>query len=126
MKSSPATAVSFAFAMLMVVAANPLTLTAWAHEHESLRTNTASKSSDASVLCLTKEGITNFESLTDFNKKSMERLPATIKEPIDAIVADPQNNIAAENAVPGATLSSISVHRLIVAMNAAEYYTLIG
>ena len=83
-------------------------------------------SSDASVLRLTKEGITNFESLTDFDKKSMERLPATIKEPIDAIVADAQNNIAAENRVPGATLSSISVRRLIVAMNAAEYYTSIG
>ncbi len=83
-------------------------------------------SSDASVLRLTKEGITNFESLTDFDKKSLERLPATIKESIDAIAADPQNNIAAENAVPGATLSSISVRRLIVAMNAAEYYTSIG
>jgi hypothetical protein len=33
-------------------------------------------SSDASVLRLTKEGITNFESLTDFDKKSLERLPA--------------------------------------------------
>ena len=50
-------------------------------------------SSDASVLHLTKEGITNFESLTDFDKKSLECLPATIKEPIDAIVADVPNNI---------------------------------
>ena len=42
-------------------------------------------SSDASVLRLTKEGITNFESLTDFDKKSMERLPATCKVAITAI-----------------------------------------
>ena len=80
-------------------------------------------SSDASVLRLTKEGITNFESLTDFDKKSLERLPATISKAIDAIAADGPNNINAEAAVPGANLSSISVRRLIVAMNAAEYYT---
>ena len=80
-------------------------------------------SSDASVLRLTKEGITNFESLTDFDKKSLERLPATTAKPIDAIIVDVPNNINAEPAVPGANLSSISVRRLIVAMYAAEYYT---
>ena len=72
-------------------------------------------SSDASVLRLTKEGITNFESLTDFDKKSLERLPATISKAIDAIIVDVPNNINAEPAVPGANLSSISVRRLIVA-----------
>ena len=80
-------------------------------------------SSDASVLRLTKEGITNFESLTDFDKKSLERLPSTCKESIDEIIADVPNNIGAEIEVPGANLSSISVRRLIVAMYAAEYYT---
>ena len=80
-------------------------------------------SSDASVLRLTKEGITNFESLTDFDKKSLERLPLTCKENIRAITANPANGITAERAVPGANLSSISVRRLIVAMNALEYYT---
>ena len=74
-------------------------------------------SSDASVLRLTKEGITNFESLTDFDKKSLERLPATISKAIDAIIVDVPNNINAEPAVPGANLSSISVRRLIVGDN---------
>ncbi len=80
-------------------------------------------SSDASVLHLTKEGITNFESLTDFDKKSLECLPATTKETIDAIIAgDVPNNIAAEAEVPGANLSSILVYDcLIVTMHAAEY-----
>ena len=78
-------------------------------------------SSNAAVLRLTKEGITNFESLTDFDKKSMERLPATCKETIAQIARDRANNIPAENEVPGANISSISVRRLIVAMNAAEY-----
>ena len=83
-------------------------------------------SSDASVLRLTKEGITNFESLTDFDKKSIENLPKTCKENIKAITTDAPNGITAERAVPGANLSSISVRRLITAVNAAEYYTSIG
>ena len=83
-------------------------------------------SSNAAVLRLTKEGITNFESLTDFDKKSMERLPATCKETIAQIARDRANNIPAENEVPGANISSISVRRLIVAMNASEYYSSIG
>ena len=50
-------------------------------------------SSNAAVLRLTKEGITNFEFLTDFDKKSMERLPATCKETIAQITRDRANNI---------------------------------
>ena len=83
-------------------------------------------SSDAAVLRLVKEGITNFESLTDFDKKSIESLPRTCREDIDEVQADDDNGIEAEAEVPGANLSSISVRRLITAMNAAEYYTSIG
>ena len=82
--------------------------------------------SKASVLRLTKEGITNFESLTDFDKKSLEGLPAICKSSIKAIAADAANDIVAERLVPGASLSAISVRRLIVAMNAAQYYTSIN
>ena len=82
--------------------------------------------SKASVLRLTKEGITNFESLTDFDKKSLEGLPAICKSSIKAIAADAANGIVAERLVPGASLSAISVRRLIVAMNAAQYYTSIN
>ena len=82
--------------------------------------------SKASVLRLTKEGITNFESLTDFDKKSLEGLPVICKSSIKAIAADADNGIVAERLVPGASLSAISVRRLIVAMNAAQYYTSIN
>ena len=76
--------------------------------------------SKATVLRLTKEGITNFESLTDFDKKSLEGLPAICKSSIKAIAADAANGIVAERLVPGASLSAISVRRLIVAMDAAQ------
>ena len=79
-------------------------------------------SSDAAVTRLTYEGITNFRSLIDFDKKSLERLPATCKETIPAIVQDDDAGIAAEAIVAGANISSISVRRLIISMNAANYY----
>ena len=37
-----------------------------------------------------------------------------------------ERTIAAENEIPGANISSISVQRLIVAMHAPEYYTAIN
>jgi hypothetical protein len=80
-------------------------------------------SSEAAVNRVIKEGITTFEDLTDFDKKSLERLPATCKDTVPRIVADRENGIIAEAEVPGANISSISVQRLIVAMHAAEYYT---
>jgi hypothetical protein len=83
-------------------------------------------SSEAAVNRVIKEGITTFEDLTDFDKKSIERLPATCKETVPAIEADRDNGITAEAEVPGANISSISVQRLIVAIHAAEYYTAIN
>jgi hypothetical protein len=78
-------------------------------------------SSDASVVRLTHEGI-----LTDFDTKAIKLLPKVCKDNIDAIVADVPNGIAAENAVNGANISSISVQRLIVATDAARYYQAIN
>ena len=83
-------------------------------------------SSDAAVLRLLQEGLTTYNSLTDFDKKSLEQLPSVCKETIPAIAADLPNGIAAENEIAGANISSISVQRLIVAINAAEYYTAIN
>ena len=80
-------------------------------------------SSDAAVLRISHEGITNYESLLDFDKKSIQKLPITCRSAIPAIAADVPNGIAAEAAVPGANINSISVRRLIVASNAVRYYT---
>ena len=79
-------------------------------------------SSDAAVTRVTYEGITNFESLTDFDKTSIEYLPRTCKERILAITPDIAAGIAAEAEVPGANVGTISVRRLITAMKAARYY----
>ena len=79
-------------------------------------------SSDSAVTRVTYEGITTFESLTDFDKTSIEYLPRTCKEKILAITEDIPAGIAAEGEVPGANVGTISVRRLITAMKAARYY----
>ena len=66
-------------------------------------------SSDAAVTRVTYEGITNFESLTDFDKTSIEYLPRTYKEKILAITEDIPVGIQAESKVPGANVGTISV-----------------
>lgn len=83
-------------------------------------------SSDASVLRVTHEGITNYDSLRDFDKESLLNLPKVCRQTIAAIPDDPANNITAEPEVPGANVSSISIQRLIVASEAARYYESIG
>ena len=82
-------------------------------------------SSDAAVTRLTYEGITNMESLIDFDKMSIESLPNTCKERIPEIAEDLVNGVQAEQMIPGANISSICVRRLIVASNAVRYYTAI-
>ena len=84
--------------------------------------NNIKLSSDASVLRVTHEGITNFASLSDFDKKSIENLPSVCKNSIPAIEADPTNSITREASVAGENVSSISVSRLITAVNAAKHY----
>ena len=68
------------------------------------------------------EGITNFESLLDFDKKSLHLLPSICKEKVLAIQADAANNVNTEPEVAGANISSISVQRLIFATHTASYY----
>ena len=61
-------------------------------------------------------------SLIEFDKKSVESLPKICRDNIPAIAEDLANWIAAEVEVPGASISSISIRRLIVAVNAVTYY----
>ena len=81
---------------------------------------------DSAVTRITYEGITDFDSLRDFDKYSIESLPKACSRTIPEIIADPANNVVGEAAVPGANISTISVHRLIVASDAARYYHDIG
>ena len=83
-------------------------------------------SSDASVLRITHEGLTNFESFMDFDRDSIESLSKACSKSIDAIQADQANGIAAENAVPGTNISTISIRRLVVAAQAVKYYNAIN
>ena len=88
--------------------------------------NNIKLSSDAAVTRLTYEGITNMESLMDFDKKSIESLPKACKDRIPEITEDLVNGVEPEPMIPGANISSIAVRRLIVASNAAKYYSAIG
>ena len=83
-------------------------------------------SSNAAVLRISHEGIANYESLLDFDKKSIQKLPVTCRSGIPAIAADVPNGISAEADVPGANINSITVRRLIFSSNYVRYYTLIG
>lgn len=83
-------------------------------------------SSNAAVTRLTHEGITDFESLLDFDRDSIEALVKACSREIPEIVADEALGIAGEAAVNGANISSISIRRLVIAMHAVKYYTAIG
>jgi hypothetical protein len=80
----------------------------------------------AKSICFFHEGLTTYESLLDFDRKAIQSLPSVCKETIPAIPPDAPAGIVGEEAVPGANISSISVQRLIVAVNAAKHYNAIG
>lgn len=82
--------------------------------------------SDAAVLRITHEGVTDFPSLVDFDRDSIESLGKVCNRKIDKITEDIPNGIPAENEVAGANISSISIRRLVVAMDASKYYKAIG
>ena len=82
--------------------------------------------SDAAVLRITHEGVTDFPSLVDFDRDSIESLGKVCNRKIDKITEDIPNGIPAENEVAGANISSISIRRLVVAMDASKYYKSIG
>ena len=80
-------------------------------------------SSDYLVLRLAHGGITNFTSLSDFYKKGIENFISVCKKRIPDVKADASNSIVAEHSVSGASISSVSVNRLITAVNAANHYS---
>lgn len=82
--------------------------------------------SNAAVIRITYEGVTDFRSLLDFDRDSIEALSKACSRAIEAVAADDQLGIAAEPDVPAANISSISIRRLVVAMRAAKYYDSIG
>ena len=60
---------------------------------------------DASVLRLTREGFTNFASLSEFDEKSLENLPSVCENSIPVIKLDPTKSIASGANVSGANVS---------------------
>ena len=55
--------------------------------------------SDAAVLRITYEGMTDFSSLLDFDRESIEALSKACSKTIPAVAEDVANGIAAENEV---------------------------
>ena len=76
---------------------------------------------ETSVLRLTHEGITNFASLSDFYKKSIDNFPSVYKNSVPDVEACSRKSITAEASVAGANISSISF-KLITYVNAAKHY----
>ena len=83
-------------------------------------------SPDAAVTRITYEGITNYDSLVDFDKKSIESLSSTYKDKIPETTEDIANGVTAEVEISGENVSLVSVCRLDVASNIAKYFTSIG
>ena len=83
-------------------------------------------SSDAAVTRITYEGITNYDSFVEFDKKSIASLPSTCNEKIPAIIEDIVNGVTIGVEISGENMFLISVPRLIVVSNTAKYFTSIG
>ena len=61
----------------------------------------------------------------DFDHNSIESISKYWSKNIDTIVVDVPNSIASKNAVLEMNISTISIHRLVIATNAVKYYTAI-
>ena len=83
--------------------------------------NTIKLSSDASIVHITYESITNFVFLSDFDTKTIESLPTNCKEKIPDITDDPAAGITDETVVLTSNISSIAIFRLIVVDQSAKY-----
>ena len=66
------------------------------------------------MIHLNDEGITNFASLSDFDKKSIEKLHNIWKNSIPTTEEDATNKISAKASVARVSVSSISVMQIIV------------
>ena len=83
-------------------------------------------SSDASVLRITYEGLTKFQSFMDFDWNSIESLSKACSKDIDGIINYVPNGIAAKNNVTATSTSTISIQKLFFDTNDVKYYTAIG
>ena len=77
--------------------------------------------SDTLAVRLTHEGIRNFASLSDFDNNGIENLYSVWNKSVPVIEADVSDIIAAEASVAGSIISSISVSRLITAVNSMKH-----
>ena len=57
-------------------------------------------SSDAAATEITHEGVTNFSSLQDFDKKSIESVPSTCKEKIPAVATQRNLKFLEQTSLP--------------------------
>ena len=83
-------------------------------------------STTAVVLRVAHEGLTAFESLLDFDEKSIKALQTACKEKVPAIAADPDDGIVAQQEISGVSIPSKCILRLIEAIHCAQYYKSIG
>ena len=83
-------------------------------------------SSNESVLRITYEGLTNFQSFMDFDRDSIKSLSKFCREDFDMIISDVPNGRAVKTAVPGTNIITISIRQLVVATNDMKFYTAIG
>ena len=97
-------------------------ITTQAFKEWSKSSNKMNLSSDDSVIRLAHEGITNFASLSDFGKKSIENFPTVCNNSVPTIETDVSSSIAAEALISGANMSSTLVHMLITAVNCTKNY----
>jgi len=89
----------------------------WIKEGRNIKLST-----DSAILCLIHEGITDFNSLLDFDRDSIEALPRACSKSIDAVAVDVANSVISEPAVYRANINSLAVRRIFVAMRAIKYY----
>ena len=92
-----------------------------------LKSNTNMKlQSDVAVNRILYEGVTNFNSLGDFDDASIKALAKNCRETIPAIAEDVAAGVQAEAQVPGTVISTQSIVRLSVASKAVKYYIAVG
>ena len=72
------------------------------------------------------EGITDFDSLSDFDKESLKALAKNCTQDILKVTADQGAGIEAEPAIKGTCISTVSSIRLLTACNAVKYYKLVS
>ena len=82
--------------------------------------------SKTAVSRVLSEGITDFDSLSDFDKESLKALSKNCTQDIPKVIADPEAGIEAEPVVKETCISTVSSIYLLTACNAVKYYKLVS